>query len=229
MIHVKKERFLSALSLTFLLTSLGAIAQVEQLPEPSDPIAAVTAVGWMSAYPDGSFRSEAVLSRAELATILVKAFQLEQRQPPAVAQSNAQPLTPVPLQDVPPSHWAYTDIQTVLRQGIMSGYRQGRFFPEQRMTRAEAFSIIAQAYGVFQFPEDTIQSILSPYPDAAEIPDWARKSMATALYEGFINFQPDRRIIPLNPMTRGDVAYALSVYLRRQQAPASLPWQPTSL
>jgi hypothetical protein len=210
---MKKERFISALSLTLLLTSLSAVAQVQRV---ADPIAEVTAVGWMNSYPDGKFREDVVLSRAELASILVKAFQLDQRQP---LQANL-----VQLQDVPKSHWAYNDIQTVLRNGIMSGYREGRFFPEQRVTRAEAFSIIAQAYGVFQFPEETISEILAPYPDATEIPSWARKSMATALYEGFVNLQTDRQIAPLDPMTRGDVAYALGVYLRRQRTPAELPW-----
>lgn len=218
---MKKERFLSALSLTLLLSSLSAVAQVQRPTDSIDPIAEVTATGWMNVYSDGNFRSESVLSRAELASILVKAFRLGQRQP---QQSN-----PVQLQDVPASHWAYADIQTVLQNGIMMGYREGRFFPEQRMTRAEAFSIIAQAYGVFQFPEESVSEILSPYPDATAIPAWAKKSMATALHEGFVNLQPDRQIIPLAPMTRGDAAYALSVYLRRQQAPAELPWQPAPL
>jgi S-layer homology domain len=215
---MKKERFISALSLTLLLTSLNAVAQVQL---SSDPIANVTAAGWMTPYADGNFRAEAVLSRAELASILVKAFRLGQRQP-LFADT-------VQLQDVPRSHWAYNDIQTVLRSGIMNGYREGQFFPEQRVTRAEAFSILAQAYGVFQFPEDTISQLLTAYPDADQIPTWARKSMATALYEGFVNLQPEKKISPLQPMTRGDLAYALGVYLRRQNTPADLPWQPQPL
>jgi hypothetical protein len=214
---MKKERLLGALSLTLLLTGLRGVAQVRvaSAPTAADPVANVIAAGWMSNYPDGSFRADALLSRAELASILVKAFQLNQRQPLYAAE--------VQLQDVPRSHWAYKDIQTVLRNGIMSGYREGRFFPEQRISRAEAFSIIAQAYGVFQFPPETVTSVLSAYADAAEIPDWARKSMATALYEGFVNLQPQQRIAPSSPMTRGDVAYALEVYLRRQHTPANSP------
>lgn len=214
---MKRERFLSALSLTLMLTSLSAVAQVQLATDsiPTDPIADVTSAGWMSSYPDGNFHSDALLNRAELASILVKAFQLDRRQP--------QQTKTVQLQDVPPSHWAYQDIQIVLRNGIMTGYREGLFFPEQRITRAEAFSIIAQAYGVFQFPEETVNEILTPYSDAAKIPSWARKSMATALYEGFVNLQPNQQIAPLAPMTRGDAAHALGVYLRRQHAPADLP------
>jgi hypothetical protein len=217
------ERFVSALSLTLLLTGLAAVAQVQpprdsQTQASRDPIAEVVEVGLMNPFPDGDFRAEVVLSRAELATILVKTFHLDQRQPTQTAT--------VQIQDVPQSHWAYNDIQIVLRDGIMTGYRQGRFYPDQRVTRAEAFSIFAQAYGVFQFPDQTIDEILNRYPDAAEIPDWAKKSMATSLYEGFVNTKDNNRIDPLSPMTRGDMAYALSMYLARQQVPADLPWKP---
>lgn len=213
---MKKERFLSALSLTLLLTGWSAVAEVqrnEAFQSSTDPIAEVTAAGWMQA--DSNLQPEALLSRAELASILVKAFRLEQRQPTQTSVTA--------FQDVPAEHPAYADIQTVVRTGIMAGYRGGLFFPEQRITRAEAFSIIAQAYGVFQFPDQTIDEILVAYPDAAKIPNWARKSMATALHEGFVNVQPPKEIDPLSPVTREDVAYALSVYLHRQNAPANVP------
>ncbi len=108
----------------------------------------------------------------------------------------------------------------------MTGYREGEFFPNQRVTRAEALSIFAQAYGVFQFPEEDIETVLSRYPDAGEIPAWAKKAIATALYEGFVNVDPTtNEINPLEPMTRGDMAYVLSQYLARQQRTAPIPRQ----
>jgi hypothetical protein len=108
----------------------------------------------------------------------------------------------------------------------MTGYRSGQFFPNQRVTRAEAFSILAQAYGVFQFPDDTVAQLLSKYPDSDRIPNWAKKSVATALYEGFINVDATtNQIKPLEPMTRGDMAYALSKYLERQEDTAPIPWK----
>ncbi len=212
------RRFISALSLTLMLSGLSAMAQVQP---PPDPVDHVVAAGLMNRDTTGDFRNEAILSRAELASILVRTFQLEQRNPTQT--------TVVQVQDVPRNHWAYNDIQTVLRNGVMTGYREGRFFPEQRVTRAEALSIFAQAYGVFQFPDQTVNDILARYPDASEIPTWARKSMATALYEGFVGTDVGNRIYPLSPMTRGDMAYALSVYLNRQEAPAVVPWEPEEL
>ncbi|MBD3883203.1 S-layer homology domain-containing protein [Phormidium tenue FACHB-886] len=199
------ERFLGALSITLLLSGLAAVTQLQA---PSDPLEQIVQAGLMTPQPDSS--SNIMLSRAELASILVKVFHLDR-------QSSGLPKTLVQLGDVPTSHWAYQDVQLVLKNGIMNGYREGRFYPDQRITRAEAFAIFAQAFGVFQFPEPTVTQVLAQYPDAAQIPHWARKPMATALQEGFVNTKGDR-IDPLSPMTRSDIAYALTVYLQRQDA-----------
>ncbi|MBD1920245.1 S-layer homology domain-containing protein [Microcoleus sp. FACHB-831] len=211
------RRLLGTLSLLALLQAFPAVVYAQNQPatqQPNDPISQVVAAKLMTPYPDGKFRPEQVISRADLASILVKTFQLDKR----VA---AQQRILVQVPDVPTTHWAYNDIQTVLKTGIMKGYRGNLFFPNQKINRAEAFSIIAQAYGVFQFPDQTVQQILARYPDSAQLPGWAKKSMATALYEGFVNTDQNGNLAPNNPMTRGDMAYALSQYLARQQTPAT--------
>ena len=175
-------------------------------PAPNDAVSKVVAAGLMSYLTDGQFHPELFISRAELASILVRAFGLAQRA--AASQAGT-----VEVQDVSPSYWASKDIQTVLKTGIMKGYRGNMFFPNQKVTRAEALAIFAQAYGVFQFPDNTVEEILSQYPDAASIPAWARKSLATSLNAGFVNIDTQNNINPLQPMTRADMAYALSQYL----------------
>lgn len=209
------ERFISALSLTLLLSGLAAVAQVA----PSDNLMqpAVESSLLLSPGEQDGDEQEAILNRAELAQILVQSFHLDRRQP--------QDQSAVYLEDVPPSHWAYQDIQLVLQSGIMTGYREGRFFPEQRLTRVEAFSIFAQAHGIYQFSDQTVAGILAKYPDSAQIPSWARKPMATALQEGFINTRYDNQIDPLSPMTRADLAYALNQYQLRQTSRIRLPWR----
>ncbi|MBD2313738.1 S-layer homology domain-containing protein [Desertifilum sp. FACHB-1129] len=211
------RRIVSLTSLILLFQGLPAFSQtLPRTQENLDPIAQVTAANFMSNFPDGNFYPERTISRAELASILVRVFRLDVRQP-----TRTETLT---LTDVPTTHWAYNDIRTAIQTGMMTGYREGQFFPNQRVTRAEAFSIIAQGYGVFQFPDENIRNLLSRYPDSNDIPSWARKSMATALYEGFVNTDSNSRIRPQDPMTRGDMAYALSQYLARQERPATIPW-----
>jgi hypothetical protein len=191
--------------------------QIATAPQPGwstslNHIERVQKAGLMSGYPDGQFHPEGKLTRAELAHILVKAFDVDKRFPlnPGAAAPS----------DVPQSHWAYGDIMTAISRDVMEGYRAQRFYPNQAVTRGEAFAIIAQAYGVFQFPNETVDEVLANYRDAHKLPDWSKKALATALHEGFVN--TDERagyIHPELPMTRGDMAYALSKYLERISGP----------
>ncbi|UNU24205.1 S-layer homology domain-containing protein [Microcoleus vaginatus HSN003] len=203
-------------SIFLAIALLEGVFMAVQSQEIMNPIDRVVSAGLMNKDASGNFNAQGLVSRADLAMILVKTFGLERRK---TAQKPDRELP-----DVPKSYWAYSAIQTALKTGTMSGYRDGMFFPNQRVTRAEALAIFAQAYGVFQFPESTISEILAKYPDAGEIPNWARKSIATALYEGFVNVDvATNKINPLKPMSRGDIAYALSKYLERQLRPTSLP------
>lgn len=211
MFYFKIVKNLVSLFFTILLLQGIPAVQAQLI---IDPIERVVTAGLMTKDARGNFNAEGFVSRAELATILVKTFGLEHRKTSQKADRD--------LPDVPKSYWAYSAIQIVLKTGTMTGYRDGMFFPNQRVTRAEALAIFAQAYGVFQFPDVNVSEILANYPDAAEIPNWARKSLATALYEGFVNIElGTNKINPLKPMTRGDIAYALNKYLEGQARSAS--------
>lgn len=215
------RQILGTLSLLTLLQFLPniAYAQVHKSAEqPSDPVATVLASKLMTNYPDGNFYAERFISRAELASIMVKAFRLDKRQ--SATKENVR------VADVPPSHPAFNDIQIVLKTDIMKGYRGNLFFPNQRVTKAEALAIFAQAYGVFQFPDTTVNEILAQYPDAASVPAWARKAVATVASEGFVNTDAQGNLSPLQPMTRGDIAFVLSQYLQRQQPQPETPVVP---
>ena len=190
--------------------------QPQNSAQSSNAIKRVVTAKLMTNYSDGNFYADRLMSRAELATIIVKTFGLDKRNLPSEN---------VEVADVPSSHWAYKDIQTVLKTQIMRGYRGNLFFPNQRVTRAEGLAIFAQAYGVFQFSDDTVAEILSQYSDKESIPSWAKKAVATVITEGFIDsWQP--QLSPLKPMTRGDMAYVLSQYLERQQPQPDTPVVP---
>ncbi|MEH2064420.1 MAG: S-layer homology domain-containing protein [Nostoc sp.] len=208
------------LSLVALLQNLPAIAQGTETTSgiPSDSIQQVITAKWMTNFSDGKFYPERLLSRAELASIMVKTFRLDKRQ--AITKEN------LAIPDVPRSYWAFNDIQIVLKTDIMKGYRGDEFFPNQKVTRAEALAIFAQAYGVFQFPDDAVNEILATHPDEKSIPDWARKAIATVVTEGFINTDAQGNISPLKPVTRGDMAYVLSKYLQRQKQQPETPEVP---
>jgi hypothetical protein len=217
------KKLLGTLTLITLLQTSPSFAQTEStetiLVTDSQYIQMVIGAKLMNNFPDGQFYAERLINRAELASVLVKAFDLDKR---LINQQQQSIFIP----DVPISHPAYQDIQIVLKTDIMKGYRGNMFFPNQRVTRAEGLAIFAQAYGVFQFPDDTVNEILSSHPDAKSIPDWAKKAIATVVAEEFINMDTKGNIYPLRPMTRGDLAYVLSKYLQRKNPESVTPVVP---
>lgn len=209
-----------------LLSGLLIWGTVGQAPAFSDSnnsgFSRVVNAKLMTPFADGQFHPERGVNRADLATILVKAFALNKRD--ITKEADFQ------IPDVPSTFWAYPSIQIALKTNTMREYHADeKFYPNQQITRSEGFAILAQAYGVFQFAPDTLQEIFSDYSDADKIPAWAKKAMATALHEGFVNTSgsvPGKiQIHPMAPLTRGDLAYALTKYLDRQEINES-PWNP---
>ncbi len=214
---------LRALILTALLALPAAPAIASSLtPEDIDRVVAAKP---MTRDARGDFPAGRWLTRAEIARIVVQIFALDTRD---VDRSPVRP-----PRDVPPSHWAYKDIQTVLRTGTMSGYRDGLFFPNQKVTRAEGFAIFAQAFGVYQFSDATVNEVLSRYRDAKELPAWSRQAIVTALTGGNVSTDEDGKVAiigkgfvnveagairPNAPMTLGDLAFAASRYLQLVEA-----------
>ncbi|MEM7726118.1 MAG: S-layer homology domain-containing protein [Cyanobacteria bacterium P01_A01_bin.45] len=221
------RNFTSILTLFGLLTiaPVSAYAQTNSAQtKPAgndlyDPVSRVVTANLMSNFSDGKFHPQKMISRSELATIMVKTFRLDKQK--AALQENA-----IVVADVSTNHQAFDDIQTVLKTGVMRGYRGNLFFPNQKVTRAEALAIFAQAYGIFQFSEETVNQILLDYQDQKSIPVWSRKAIATVATEGFIEPDPDGNLSPLLPMSRGDMAMVLSKYLQRRQEQPNTPLVP---
>ena len=79
----------------------------------SDAIAAVAEAGIFSGN-DGAFNPDGLLTRAQLAKVLVEAFNLEGS-------------TPASFKDVPADHWAHDYINTLYLHKITTGYGDGNF------------------------------------------------------------------------------------------------------
>ena len=85
-------------------------------------------VGIVSGYPDGSFKPNKPITRAEFAAIASR-FD-------ALAQGNN-----IAFSDLAPSHWGYAAIRSAASKGWITGYPDDTFRPEKAITRAEVTSI----------------------------------------------------------------------------------------
>jgi len=96
-------------------------------------ISFVSAQGYMTGYPDGTFKPDAPITRAEIATVISRLKNLQ----------NSQQAT---FTDVS-GHWATEHINKLVAAGFISGYPDNTFKPNDNATRAEAVSIISKAEG----------------------------------------------------------------------------------
>ncbi len=170
--------------------------------------------GIISGFPDGTFRPDRAMSRAEFAAVLQKAFQKPTKR------------RYVAFVDVPAKHWAATAIQKAYETGFMSGYPGNRFVPEASIARMEV--LISLVTGL-EIASDVIADIKAAFPelyqDAAQIPTYAIEKIATATDAKIVVNHPNLKLLkPLEVATRGDVAafiYQALVYLENVSVIAS--------
>lgn len=197
------ERFIGAISLTVLLVGLTAVAQVQPQPEGSGSLSKLISPTSKTLLDPDGFPADPPVTRADLAQLLVKTFQLRPlHQKVQVKQ----------VKDVPESYWAHSEIQTVISRGIMTCDRQGKFNPQKSVSRAEALAILAKAKGKKPLPAPIVNHILSRYPDAIQIASADRSAIAASLQTGILPLESGK-IAPHVPITRNDMAHALRVYL----------------
>lgn len=157
--------------------------------------------GVIAGYPDGTFRPESTITRAEFATIVVKALGLTLDQNPSLAFSDA---SSIPV-------WASVYIAAAHREGIIGGYTDGSFGPGRNITRAEMAVMAARALGV----KSTAGARLE-FADASAIPAWAAGSIAYTVERGIFSGYPDNTFRQANRATRAE---ACAIILKMMQQP----------
>ena len=159
----------------------------------SKDILSAAKLGIINGYPDGRFRPDASITRAEFSTLLVKAF--------ALRSGNGT----IELRDIQTS-WARESIEILASNGVINGYSDGTFHADHRITRAEMVAMISKIL-IFQ----NIQP-----GDAATFVDvapqhWAKEIIEVAAKAGVLEGKGQNRFEPDANLTRAE---ALTVIMR---------------
>ncbi len=180
-------------------------------------VEALAQAGIISGFPDGSFRPDAPVTRAEFATILQKAFQPEARRPG------------IDFRDLPAGHWGANAIHTAYQGGFVTGYPSALFQPNQPVSRVQV--LVALTSGLKLAPADP--QVLTRFQDAKEIPAYALRSAAAATAGGWVAPDPDlKQLSPNRRATRAEVAafvYQAMVSTGRAQPLNSAQSEPKQL
>ncbi|MDD3653678.1 MAG: S-layer homology domain-containing protein [Desulfotomaculaceae bacterium] len=107
-------------------------------------------------------------------------------------------------------HWAVQTVQQLVSKGIISGYEDNTFRPENLITRAECSVILARALSL----TDTANENLSQFSDGAAIPSWAGSEVAAVveadLLKGYQEADGTKSFMPGKQVSRAELAVILS-------------------
>jgi hypothetical protein len=156
-----------------------------------DSIMKLINAGVISDYPDGTFKPDKAVTRAEFTVMIVKALNLETRAGKTFTDTA--------------SHWAKESIATAAAHGIISGYDDNTFGPGNLITREQAAVIVSLAAKL-----KAVTGELN-FTDSQAISLWAKPGVAAAFKGGFISGYPDNSFRPQGNTTRAE---AVSLILK---------------
>ncbi|WP_256758450.1 S-layer homology domain-containing protein [Cohnella sp. WQ 127256] len=147
-------------------------------------VRALVKLGAISGYPDHTFKPNANITRAEFVTVIVKAFHIEAQEGKAFADTE--------------THWAKNAITTAASAGIVTGYSDNSFGPNDFITREQMAAIVVRA-AKLAAADKSIN-----FSDGADISEWAITALATATANGLINGYVDGTVKPKVNTTRAE-------------------------
>ncbi|OIQ11496.1 cellulosome-anchoring protein precursor [Moorella thermoacetica] len=160
-------------------------------------VSRLASMGVISGYPDGTFKPDNQITRAEATAILARALKL--------APGSEQDLKFKDNAVIP--DWARGVVAAAAREGLIKGYPQPggsvTFEPGRSISRAELAAIVVR---ILAMKSGIPAPAELKFADTASIPDWARQSVAQAVASGIVAGYPDNTFQADRPVTRAEAA-----------------------
>ncbi|MNI38942.1 Endo-1,4-beta-xylanase A precursor [compost metagenome] len=117
-----------------------------------------------------------------------------------------------PFTDVPEGKWYTAAVNWAARTGIVRGTGQGRFSPDERITREE---MAAMLYAYAECKGDTLPAITAAeFADGGQISPWAKEAADRLAAAGILTGQPGGSFSPGMHATRAEAAAVFARFIR---------------
>jgi len=147
--------------------------------------------GRASGYPDGSYKPDNNVTRAEFVKMVNGIIDFEGKGKASYT-------------DVPAAEWYYDYIGIAQEIGYISGYPGGQFGPNDYITREQAASILAR----IQYLDSSAAGV-DKFSDKSSISSWAAEAVGAASEAGFISGYNDGSFRPSKNLTRAEAVTML--------------------
>jgi len=157
----------------------------------------LVSMGAINGYPDGTFKPDQFITRAEFVSILVRTLNLKEKS--GVIFSDTK------------NHWARDVIATAQTHGIVTGYTN-TFFGVNNPISREQMAVMLMRAADLPVEEETIM-----FTDQGNISLWAQEAVAALSGQGIILGLPDGSFQPQKGATRAEAAVMLLRMLKQME------------
>ncbi len=182
--------------------------KIVEVPDQTDDVTTVPASAtiyppYVMGYSNEMFYPQAPIKRNECVTMLYRLLQ--QIEPDSTIVSQAKE-----FKDVSVETWYHSAVSVLAAKGIVNGYSDGTFQPENAITRAE---FLAVALRFSKIPLETAGGYFSDVPAS----HWAANYIQTAVKNGFVSGYADGSFRPDVQITRAEAVTMLNRITGRNQ------------
>ena len=157
------------------LTKTNRYSDVTRADWYNTAVSTLSSMGIITGYPDGTFRPNAAITRAEFAAI-------------AARFDNDGDKTAAKFSDIA-THWAKDEISIAYNNGWITGYPDGTFGPQRDITRAETMTLVNRVLNRQPETEDDLLPNMTVWTDNANPKAWYYLAVQEATNSHYYEFK----------------------------------------
>ena len=161
------------------LTKTNRYSDVTSADWYNTAVSTLSSMGIITGYPDGTFRPNAAITRAEFAAIAAR-FDL------------GGDKTAVKFSDIA-THWARDEISIAYNNGWINGYPDGTFGPQRDITRAETVTLVNRVLNRQPETEKDLLPDMVTWTDNADKNAWYYLAVQEATNSHYYKFKTNSK------------------------------------
>ena len=161
------------------LTKTNRYSDVTRADWYNTAVSTLSSMGIITGYPDGTFRPNAAITRAEFAAIAAR------------FDSNGDKTT-AKFSDIA-THWAKDEISIAYNNGWINGYPNGTFGPQRDITRAETMTLVNRVLNRLPETEEDLLPNMVTWTDNADKNAWYYLAVQEATNSHYYKFKTNSK------------------------------------
>ena len=161
------------------LTKTNRYSDVAATSWYNTAVSTLSSMGIITGYPDGTFRPNAAITRAEFAAI-------------AARFDHDGDKTAAKFSDIA-NHWAKDEISIAYNNGWINGYPNGTFGPQRDITRAETMTLVNRVLNRLPETEEDLLPNMTVWTDNANPNAWYYLAVQEATNSHYYKFKTNSK------------------------------------